>query len=166
MIGSEGMVGAELVLGMRAAPYTCIVQGSGIALRLDALSFCKQLETSPALREICNRFFHVLVEQMAQSIACNSFHEVPQRLARWLLAAHDCVEGEDLNFTHAFLAAMLGVRRSAVTIAAGSLQQQQLIRYSRGQIHVLSRGGLEEFACECYAAGVEAYGNMLVSGKR
>lgn len=164
MIGNEGMVGAELVLGMRGAPYTSVVQGSGTALRLEASAFGKQLDTCPGLHEICNRYFHVLVEQTAQSIACNSFHEVSQRLARWLLMAHDRFGGEDLELTHAFLATMLGVRRSAITIAAGHLQQQQLIRYARGRIRILSRDGLEEVCCECYAAGVKAYEKMLVPG--
>lgn len=157
MIGSEGMLGAELVLGTRITPYTSVVQGSGTALRLNVSAFASQLDSSPTLRKICNRYFYVLVEQLAQSIACNCFHEVSQRLARWLLMTHDRSNGKDLELTHAYLATMLGVRRSAVTIAAGNLQQQQLISYSRGQIRVLSRDGLEEASCGCYAAGVNAY---------
>ncbi|MDT8450334.1 MAG: Crp/Fnr family transcriptional regulator [Wenzhouxiangellaceae bacterium] len=164
MIGNEGMLGAELVLGTRIAPYTSVVQGSGSALRLSASAFGKQLHSSPALSRICNRYFYILVEQLAQSIACNCFHEVSQRLARWLLMTHDRADGKDLELTHAFLAAMLGVRRSAVTIAAGHLQQQQLISYSRGQIRILSRDGLEKVACECYAAGVKAYESGLRLG--
>lgn len=157
IIGNEGMQGAEMVLGTRMAPYTSVVQGAGTALRLSAPAFARELDSSPALRRICNDYFHVLVEQLAQSIACNCFHEVTQRLSRWLLMTHDRAGGKPLELTHAYLAAMLGVRRSAVTIAAGKMQQQQLISYSRGQIHVLSRQGLEALSCECYAAGVEAY---------
>lgn len=163
MIGNEGMLGAELVLGTRIAPYRSVVQGAGTALRLGVSAFARQLDSSPALRKICNRYFYVLVEQLAQSIACNCFHEVTQRLARWLLMSHDRAEGKDLELTHAFLAAMLGVRRSAVTIAAGHLQQEKLISYSRGQIRVLSRTGLEEVSCECYAASVKAYEDGLLA---
>lgn len=161
IIGNEGMLGAELGLGTSSAPYTSVVQGSGTALRMTASAFSNQLDSSPALRKICNRYFYILVEQLAQSIACNSFHEVSQRLARWLLMTHDRAGRDDLQLTHAFLASMLGVRRSAVTIAAGNLQQQKLIYYSRGRIHVISRDGLEAIACGCYAAGIKAYENGL-----
>ncbi len=164
IIGNEGLLGAEMVLDTRIAPYTSVVQGAGTALRLSASAFAEQLDASPVLRKICKRYIHVLVEQLAQSIACNCFHEVSQRLARWILMTHDRADGDDLELTHAFLATMLGVRRSAVTIAAGHLQEQQLIRYSRGRIHVLSRSGLEELSCGCYAAGVKAYQGLLPTG--
>ncbi|MDT8410134.1 MAG: Crp/Fnr family transcriptional regulator, partial [Wenzhouxiangellaceae bacterium] len=161
MIGSEGMLGAEWVLGARTTPYTSLVQGSGTALRLSVTEFDRQLGSDAALRCICNRYFYVLVEQLTQSIACNCFHGVPQRLARWLLMTHDRADGKTLELTHAVLATMLGVRRSAVTIAAGNLQHQQLISYSRGLIRVLSRGGLEEASCECYAASIKSYESGL-----
>lgn len=164
IIGNEGMLGAEMVLGTRTAPYTSVVQGAGTALRLSAPMFARALDSSAALRSICNRYLYVLVEQLAQSIACNCFHEVSQRLSRWILMTHDRAGGNDLELTHAFLATMLGVRRSAVTIAAGHLQEQQLIRYSRGRIHVLSREGLEMSSCACYAASVKAYENSLLPG--
>lgn len=157
IIGREGMLGSEIILGARIATYTSVVQGSGTALRLSTSAFQKQLESSPALHRIGLRYVNILAEQQAQSIACNCFHEVSQRLARWLLMTHDRADGNDLELTHAFLAAMLGVRRSAVTIAAGHLQEQNLISYSRGRIHVLSRSGLEETSCECYCASVKAY---------
>ncbi len=163
IIGSEGMLGAEMVLGTNIAPYTSVVQGSGTSLRLSGSTFASLLDSSTELRDICNRYFYVLVEQLAQSIACNCFHEVSQRLARWILMTHDRAEGDELQLTHAFLATMLGVRRSAVTIAAGHLQEQQLISYSRGRILVISRSGLEELSCGCYAAGVRAYENGLPS---
>lgn len=163
IIGNEGMLGAEMVLDTPIAPYTSVVQGSGTSLRLSASAFASLLDSGTELRDMCNRYFYVLVEQLAQSIACNSFHGVSQRLARWILMTHDRADGNELQLTHAFLGTMLGVRRSAVTIAAGHLQEQQLISYSRGRIQVVSRSGLEELTCGCYAAGVRAYENGLPS---
>lgn len=165
IIGSEGMLGSEIVLGTRTATYTSVVQGSGTALRMTVDEFAKQIESSPSLKKLSSCYFNVLIEQQAQSIACNCFHDVSQRLSRWILMTDDRAYGNELELTHSFLATMLGVRRSAVTIAAGHLQDQKLISYSRGRIHVLSRSGLEERSCDCYAAGVTAYEERL-SGLR
>ncbi|MDP3848691.1 MAG: Crp/Fnr family transcriptional regulator [Pseudomonas sp.] len=152
LIGNEGMLGGMLTLGVNRVPLRAVVQGSGTALRMTASQFRLELRTNPALLRTLNRYLYVLMAQLAQTAACNSFHEVPARLARWLLMSHDRAHAEHFYLTHQFLAEMLGVQRSAVTIAAGALQQQGLIHYSRGKITVLSRGGLENVACECYAA--------------
>lgn len=166
MIGNEGMLGATLQLGISAAPLQAIVQGAGSALRITAEQFRLQLRESPALQRTLDSYLYVRIEQLAQTAACHSFHEVQARLARCLLMTHDRAHNDHFHLTHLFLAQMLGVRRSAVTIAAGELQRQQLIRYTRGQITVRSRRGLEEASCECYAAGVDAYDRRLpVNGK-
>ncbi|MFU8830724.1 MAG: Crp/Fnr family transcriptional regulator [Wenzhouxiangella sp.] len=157
MIGYEGMLGATLALGVQRHSSLAIVQGSGLALQISAAAFRKQLEDSPALMRIVHGYLFVLIEQLSQTAACNSFHEVAQRLARWLLMMDDRARGMPLVLTHQFLSDMLGVRRSAVTIAAGHLQEQQLIRYARGHIQVLSRSGLESVACDCYPAALDAY---------
>lgn len=157
MIGNEGMLGATLALGIDTFPMRGVVQGSGTAMRVEVSQFRRELQQNPALKQALERYLYVLIEQLAQNASCNSFHEVRPRLARWLLMTHDRVEGDCFKLTHLFLAGMLGVRRSAVTIAAGELQERRLISYSRGQIRVLNRRGLEAASCECYATSVRAY---------
>lgn len=157
MIGHEGLFGATLALGVKRHPMPAIVQGAGRALQLSAVEFRRQLKKSPALLRLVQGYLFVLYEQLAQTAACNAFHEVAARLARWLLMMDDRARGESLMLTHLFLSDMLGVRRSAVTIAAGRFQADQLIRYARGHIQVLSRPGLESMACECYSASLAAY---------
>jgi CRP-like cAMP-binding protein len=157
MIGHEGMFGASLKLAVDLHPMSAVVQGAGIALAMPAAAFSRQLERNASLRRLVDRYLFVIAEQLAQTAACNAFHDVPSRLARWLLMMDDRARGQPLELTHLFLAQMLGVRRSAVTIAAGHFQALQLIRYARGHIQLLSRQGLESVACECYSASLDAY---------
>lgn len=157
MIGHEGMLGATLALGIQRHPMSAIVQGAGSALEISVSAFQDQLADNPPLVQVVHGYLFLLSGQLAQTAACHAFHEVSPRLARWLLMMDDRAHGKPLVLTHLFLADMLGVRRSAVTIAAGHLQEKRLIRYSRGHIQVLSRPGLEAVACECYAADLAAY---------
>lgn len=150
MIGNEGMHGATLVLGVNVAPLQAVVQGAGSALRISATDLRRELSIRPALQAVLGRYLYVLMLQLSQSAACTRFHEVDQRLARWLLMTHDRAHADYFQLTHQFLADMLGVQRSAVTIAAGALQKKKLISYSRGSITVLSRNGLEAASCACY----------------
>lgn len=160
LVGNEGMVGATLALDVRDIALTAIVQGAGTALRIGAAQFVHALHSAPRLQGILKRYLYVQFTQVAVSAACIHFHDVDARLARWLLMSLDRSASEHLQLTHQYLANVLGVRRSAVTIAAGKLQQRGLIRYSRGDITVLSRRGLESASCSCYAevcAQYEAY---------
>lgn len=161
LIGNEGMLGATMVLEVDEVPMRSVVQGNGSAWRLTAAQLRRELHASAALTRRLRSYLYLSILQLAQNSACQSFHRVDARLARWLLMTHDRSPNDHFQLTHAFLADMLGVRRSAVTVAAGSLQRRNIIRYSRGEISVLSRKKLEAESCSCYAAGTEAYALWL-----
>jgi CRP-like cAMP-binding protein len=150
LIGREGMVGIPLVLGYPASSVRALVQGSGTALRMASAHFLKEFRLSQSLQYELHRYTHALMAQISQTAACNRFHVVETRLARWLLMTHDRVMSDQFRMTHEFLGHMLGVRRVGVTNAAHSLQNRKLISYSRGDITVLDRKGLEAAACQCY----------------
>ena len=157
MAGNEGMLGETLWLGLEHHPIELVVQGPGSALMMSAEQFHRQLRLVPALGLVIARYVFVMIEQLAQNSTCHAFHEVRERLVRWLLMTHDRAPSDQLELTHLFLSDMLGVRRSAVTIAARDLRARGLIRYTRGRIEIISRAGLEELACTCYAASVQCY---------
>lgn len=161
IIGAEGMVGATLALGIRHAPSSAVVQRSGMALRMSAARFLRAVRSTPSLERSVNRYLHLELRQLSRLAACTHFHDIESRLARYLLAAHDRVPGDELHLTHASLARLLGVRRSGVTLAAGVLQRSMLIRYGRGTIHILDRPRLEAVCCGCHAAEVEDYARWL-----
>jgi CRP-like cAMP-binding protein len=157
LIGNEGMLGATLVLGVAVAPLRAVVQGSGSAWRVSSAYLQSALREGPGLLQLLNRYLFVLMAQLSQTAACTRFHEIDARLARWLLMTHDRAHADHFHLTHQYLADMLGVQRSAVTIAAGVLQRKRLISYTRGEINILSRTGLEAASCECYAAVIKDY---------
>jgi CRP-like cAMP-binding protein len=150
LIGREGMVGIPLVLGHHTSSVRALVQGAGSALRMPASRFLKEFRASPPLQRELYRYTHTLMAQISQTAACNRFHVVERRLARWLLMTHDRVKTDSFRMTQEFLGSMLGVLRVGVTNAAQALQRRKLIRYSRGNIHILDRAGLEAASCLCY----------------
>ncbi len=166
MVGREGMLGAQLVLGVRAAPLHALVQGSGTALRIEAALFCRELGVGKSLQRMLNHYLYAHMAQLATSVACAHAHVIGQRLSRWLLMTQDRARPEALPLTHEFLARMLGVRRVGVTGAATDLQQRGLIRYNRGKITVLDRRGLEANACRCYAVDRDIYASFAPGGGR
>ncbi len=157
MVGREGMLGAQLVLGVSAIPLRALVQGAGTAWRMAAAPFARELSSSAALKPTLNRYVYVLMAQLAAAAACTRFHNVEPRLARWLLMTQDRTRSDSCHLTHEFLGHRLGVRRVGITGAAGALQGQGLIHYHRGDITVRDRAGLEAAACSCYAADRRAY---------
>jgi CRP-like cAMP-binding protein len=161
MVGREGMVGAELVLGVLKSPLHSVVQGPGKAWRIPSAAFRRELARNPALRSVLNRYIYVLLAQLGESAACLRFHLIGPRLARWLLMMQDRAHSDNFHVTHEFLAYMLGVRRVGITAAAGLLQDGGLIEYRRGQMMVLSRRGLENAACGCYAADQRTYSRVM-----
>lgn len=161
MVGREGLLGAELALGVPTSPLHALVQGPGEAWRIDGAAFQRELADSTALQRVLNRYVYVLMAQLATSAACLRFHQIGPRLARWLLMTQDGAHSSSFHVTQEFLACMLGVRRVGITVAAGELQRSGLIVYQRGDFTVLDRSGLEAAACACYAAGRKSYTELL-----
>jgi CRP-like cAMP-binding protein len=127
-----------------------LVQGSGTAMRMSSARFLKEFRQSQPLQLAMYHYVHVLMAQVSQTAACNRFHEIEARLARWLLMTRDRVRSNQFMLTQEFLGHMLGVRRVGVTGAARALQQKKLISYSRGNIKLLDYNGLKAAACGCY----------------
>lgn len=150
LVGNEGMIGATLTLGVNVAHLRGIVNRAGPALRMSAKRFQGQLRRSPALSRSINAYLHQRVGQLSQTAGCIHYHEVGQRLSRWLLIMHERTDADDLHFTHQSLAKILGVQRSAVTIAAGELRRDGIIAYSRGRVTILDRHALAAASCGCY----------------
>ncbi len=150
LVGSEGMVGIPLALGIGTSTVRALVQGTGAAMRMEAGRFQLALQQSPTLQRELHRYAHLLMAQFTQTAACNRFHVVEARLARWLLMTRDRVRSDQFQLTQEFLADMLGVRRVGVTNAASALRRRKLIEYSRGNIRILDRKGLSAASCGCY----------------
>jgi CRP-like cAMP-binding protein len=161
LVGSEGMVGASLALGVATSPLRVVVQGAGSSLRMASAGFRRELDGCPPLRRTLDRYLHVRMTQLANAIACNRFHVVEGRLASWLLTMQERARSDGFHATHELLAAMLGVRRVGVTKAATSLQALGLIRYRRGNVSILDRSGLVAASCGCHRADEEIYRGIL-----
>ena len=150
MVGREGMVGISYALGVRRSPVRALVHGAGTAMRMSASRFRFQFRRSEHLQRLVNLHTQALLSQIAQTAACNRFHMIEARLARWLLMTRDRLGKSEFRLTHEFLSEMLGVRRVGVTNAAHALKLRHLIDYHRGDISILDSIGLERSACSCY----------------
>jgi CRP-like cAMP-binding protein len=150
LVGSEGMVGVPVVLGAAVSPFRAVVQGGGTAMRMKIADFRREFRESAALKRELFLFTHLLMIQIAQTAACNRFHRVSQRMARWILMTSDRIKSNEFRITQEFLALMLGVRRVGVSVAASGLRERKLMAYRRGSFTILDHRGLVAAACGCY----------------
>ena len=160
-VGREGMVGSTALLGVPTALHTVIVQVAGEGLRIRAGVLAELALADGPLRRLLGLYHAFFLMQVSQSVACNGLHPVHRRCCRWLLITHDRVDGNVFPLTHVFLALMLGVRRASVSDVLQPLRDRGLIAYSRGQMTVLDRTGLEAAACECFRAVNDEFARLL-----
>jgi CRP-like cAMP-binding protein len=161
LVGREGMVGLPLLLDADRSSLEAMVQAPGTALRLGAGAFRDALGTSLALRALLSRYALAHHEQVARTAACNARHRIEERLARWLLMAHDRAAGDKLPITNESVSMMLGVRRTGIAVATGMLTTAGLIRCDRGYVVVIDRPGLEAAACDCYGTVQRSFKLLL-----
>ncbi|KCZ60892.1 hypothetical protein HY30_00735 [Hyphomonas chukchiensis] len=152
LIGSEGVAGGTVLLGAQTSYCETMCQTGGEALRIRTSKYLRLMESCPIFRAVTLKYLHMFHAQVVQTAACNAHHDLSQRLARWLLSAHDRSGTPELSLTQDLISIMLGVRRSTVSVAAATLQRAGIIRYQHGKITIVDRVGLENAACECYEA--------------
>ena len=161
VVGNEGLVGISLFMGGETTPSRAVVQSAGHAYRLRSRLLKREFEHGGPLQHLLLRYTQALITQMAQTAVCNRHHSIEQQLCRWLLLSVDRLPTNVLTMTQELIGNMLGVRREGVTEAAGRLQEDGLIRYSRGRITVVDRAKLEARVCECYAVVKSEFDRLL-----
>ena len=161
IIGNCGLVGISLFMGGETTPSRAVVQSAGHGYRLKASVLKREFALGGNFQHLALRFTQALITQMAQTAVCNRYHALDQQLCRWLLLSLDRLPGDELVMTQELIANMLGVRREGVTEAAGKLQADGLIQYSRGHIKVLDRSKLEKRVCECYSVVKKEFDRLL-----
>ncbi len=160
-IGREGMTGLPLALGAHHGTQRALIQVPNSAYSIGGSDFERCIAADSGLRAASLRYAQATLVSVGQFAACNRLHPTNERLARWLLMAHDRVPGDVIRLTHEFLAQMLGVRRAGVTIAALTLQRAGFIAYTQGHITIKNRAGLESVTCECYGAVEDQWMDIL-----
>src|SRR3954465_11809533 len=161
VVGNDGVVGISLFMGGETTPSRAVVQSAGEGYRLRASIMKEEFERGGPLQLLLLRYTQALITQMTQTAVCNRHHSLDQQLCRWLLLSLDRLPDNKLVMTQELIANMLGVRREGVTEAAGKLQAQGLIEYSRGKIAVVDRDQLEAHVCECYSVVKKEYDRLL-----
>jgi CRP-like cAMP-binding protein len=149
-IGKEGFTGLPLLNDVSTARFKAMCQISGDCLELSAKDFLRLLKTTPELQRRLRRYSQFATEVAAQSVACNSVHEIEQRCARWLMLTADAVGSTTFEITQEFLSQMLAVRRPGVTVAMGALARRGLISHRYGKVTLVDVDGLKKVSCECY----------------
>jgi CRP-like cAMP-binding protein len=161
VVGNEGILGVSLFMGGETTPSRAVVQSAGYGYRMRASLLKQEFNRAGPMMQLLLRYTQALITQMAQTAVCNRHHSIEQQLCRWLLLSLDRLSADDLNMTQELIANMLGVRREGVTEAAGKLQRDGLIEYSRGHIRVLDRPKLEKRVCECYQVVKTEFDRLL-----
>jgi len=161
VVGNEGVVGIALFMGGGSTTSQAVVQSGGQGLRLKPNFVLDEFNRGGPLLSILLRYTQALITQTAQTAVCNRHHTLDQQLCRWLLLSLDRLKSNEIIMTQELIANMLGVRREGVTEAAGKLQAAGLIRYKRGRITIVDRGGLERRTCECYGVVRREYDRLL-----
>ena len=161
MVGAEAMLGSELILGLAATPWRALVQGAGSSWRIGAQQLRTQIDAIPELEALLQACLLARLHQQTLAAACQRYHQIAPRLARWLLMMQDRSHSDCFHMTQEFMALMLGVRRVGVTEAAGHFQDAGLIAYHRGELTVLNRTGLRQHACSCYDSNLQAYDQLV-----
>ena len=161
MVGNEGMLGLQVVLAAGNVPLQASVRGSGTAWRIATGLFNRELAANRALRQTLNCYIQVTLLQITAETRCVRFHQINQRLARWLLMTHDRTHTDSFSVTQAVIAHLMGVRRVGIATAAGSLQRDGMIKYVRGVLTIVDRKALESQSCGCYAAARRTYARFI-----
>ena len=161
VIGNEGMIGLPIILGSDRFTTEAIVQVGNSALRIPAQKLKAEFDRREALYHLLLRYTQARIIQLGQTAACNCYHTIPQKFARWLLTVRDSVRKDKLDLTQEFISQMLGVRRAGVTEIAGQFQKAGMIRYSRGHITILDQERLEATSCECYQLIADEFSRLL-----
>ena len=162
-IGTEGITGPDALFGIQDAILECIVQVPGSALRIPPDTLRAEMAQCDLLASLLERFVQVIISQIAQTAACNRLHSLEERCCRWLLTARDSARSNSFSLTHEFLAMMLGVQRTGVSLKVNVLRKAGLIRYSRGRMTIIDRSGLQTAACECYGTIREQVDRLFAS---
>ncbi|MBW4565758.1 MAG: Crp/Fnr family transcriptional regulator [Mojavia pulchra JT2-VF2] len=161
LASNEGMAGITTILGDNTTTTTAIVQVPGDGMRMDVDVLISEFKKGGKLQSLLLRYLQALIAEMAQGSACNRLHNLEARFARWLLKVSDRLQSSEFALTQEFIAQMLGVRRSGVSVAAGTFSQAGIISYSRGRIKILNREALEANCCECYSVIKTEFARLL-----
>ncbi len=150
LIGSNGIVGLPVILGSGRSSNNIVVQVAGMAIKLSAEILKKEFERGEMLQKLLLSYTEARLIQVSQQAVCNRHHPLEEKLARWMLTVADSLSSKEFSLTQKFIANMLGVRRSSVTVAIDTLQSAGMIRSSQDKITILDRESLENTSCECY----------------
>jgi CRP-like cAMP-binding protein len=161
MIGGEGVVGVNAILGVDRNPVEGLIQGAGQVASIDGKELRRQMDDDQSLRDILQRFIYTMITHVSQLACCNRLHVVEQRLAHWLLLLHDRAGSDEMSLTQEFLGRMLSTRRAGINAAMKSLELAGTIEHERGRVRIIDRATLEQASCECYRAMFDEYEQAL-----